>query len=117
MYVNSHLASPDESEGLFSAAIIQSGAIMSPFNNLDITRPMTDFHKKYAEALGCTGEDPKSIVNCMNNISPKELIQQQKMFDECNLLVDNVMPSPNPWKPTFDADSSSHPFFPKDPRE
>ena len=38
MYVNSHLASPDESEGLFSAAIIQSGAIMSPFNNLDITR-------------------------------------------------------------------------------
>ena len=27
------------------------------------------------------------------------------------------MPSPNPWKPTFDADSSSHPFFPKDPRE
>ena len=62
---------------------------------------MTDFHKKYAEALGCTGEDPKSIVNCMNNISPKELIQQQKMFDECNLLVSTNLISQRMIKDNF----------------
>lgn len=110
-FVNSHLASPKGSEGLFSAAIVQSGPLVSTSNHLDDKRPMKEFHIEYAQSFGCKGKDSETLVKCLRKIKPHKLVHNQTMFEECKLMgVD-----PRPWKPTFDGHFSSEPFFEKDP--
>ena len=52
MSVAYHMVAP-ESEGLFSAAILQSGSVHLSFLSMDHYKPLSHFHRQYAQKLGC----------------------------------------------------------------
>jgi len=79
-----HLAAPAASEGLFRAAIIQSGSLDSPFTMLDRKKSMSNLHKEYAEAVGCPSD--QGVLECLQSTSLETFFASALMFDECNLL-------------------------------
>lgn len=111
MSVAYHLAAP-ESEGLFGAAIMQSGSVHMGFLSMDHYKPLSHFHRQYAAKLGCgEGLDTKSIADCLRKLEVSELYSEFFMFDQCNFLPSGGMANPATWKPIYDAKFVRDPFF------
>ena len=107
-----HLAAP-ESEGLFSAAILQSGSVPWNFLSMDHYKPLSHFHRQYARKIGCetTGKDSRSVTECLQKLDLAQLYSEFFMFDQCAFLPSHGMTNPATWKPINDADFSRDPFF------
>ena len=84
MSVSYHLVS-EASEGLFSAAIVQSGPVHRAGLNLDLVRPLAHYHGKYAEKVGCESSSAAAI-DCLRGMPVSDLLLvDMAEFQECNL--------------------------------
>ena len=81
MSVAYHLVAPD-SEGLFSAAILQSGSVHMGFLSMDHYKPLSYFHRQYAQKLGCNDEDTKSMAECLRKMDITDLYSEFFMFEQ-----------------------------------
>jgi len=103
----------DHASGLFRAAILQSGPILSAFAHSD--KNPAFYAKTFSAAVGCDPESNSSnLLSCLQNLSAEEIVSQVRVFDH----EDNVMlNAPNPWKPIFDGHflSTQLPFLSSDP--
>ena len=110
MSVAYHLVAP-ESEGLFSAVILQSGSVHMGFLSMDHYKPLSHFHRQYAQKIGCDEKDTRTMAECLRKLDVAELYSEFFMFEQCNFLPSGGMATPATWKPINDARFSRKPFF------
>ena len=85
MSVSYHLVSK-ASEGLFSAAIVQSGPVHRAGLNLDLVRPLAHYHSKYVDKVGCASSAAAAAIDCLRAMSVADLLLvDMSEFQECNL--------------------------------
>ena len=87
--VTYHLLSR-QSSGLFSAAIIQSGSVISNMLGAGCsTEPVEDLHVKYAARIGC--QSRVNITACLRSKTPQELMSSEFIMhgkEDCALTRD-----------------------------
>ena len=85
MSVSYHLVSR-QSEGLFSAAIVQSGPLHRAGLNLDLVRPLSHYHNMYLDKVGCTSSNKSEAMECLREKSVSDLLLvDMSDLQECNL--------------------------------
>ena len=114
--VSYHLTSR-KSQGLFQAAIIQSGGLEVGGLKIDQFRSIVDLHRDYVEEVGCSFKDNDNIHDCLSSKSTKELYASAKMFDQCNTVTAVEAAFPVIWAPSDDFNIIDDPFFAKNPRQ
>ena len=108
--VLSHLKAPG-SKGLFRAAIAMSGEDGRGKRNMAADKPMSEYHLKAVEEIGCKQADPMEKIRCLQAKDVGDLINITQIFDsDCNLVKD-FLPYPRPWQPTSDFKRTDNPFF------
>ena len=112
--VSYHLASR-KSQGLFQAAIIQSGGLEVGGLKIDNFRSIVSLHKDYAADVGCPFRE--DVHYCLSSKSTQELYASAKMFDQCNTVSAVEAAFPVIWAPSDDFKISTDPFFAKNPRQ
>ncbi|XP_059092886.1 juvenile hormone esterase-like isoform X2 [Tigriopus californicus] len=119
MSVMYHMATPG-SDGLFSAAIAQSGSITgAAFLNFDKTRSLTHYHQQYTQGVGCPESlGAKEQRKCLESLDLATLMDKLNMFEECSFMepiLGSKIVFPAAWKPAFDGNYLRDPLFPEDP--
>ena len=102
-----HTVSPF-SQGLFHKVVAMSGTPSTVF--LKPNRTPKQYAVAFAKKLGCTNEDPESILR---------YLQQQNInmiMKHCTMFLDWDYPNPQPWIPCVDS-FCSQPFLPVSFRE
>ena len=100
-------------QGLFRAAILQSGPILSAFAHSD--KHPAFYCRTFANAVGC---DPSSsgpdLLACLQSLPVEELVRHVRLFDHEDQVMHNA---PSPWKPIQDGLflHEKDAFLPKDP--
>ena len=85
MSVSYHLVSR-QSEGLFSAAIVQSGPLHRAGLNLDLVRPLSHYHNTYLDKVGCTSSNKSEAMECLRKKPLSDLLLvDMSELQECNL--------------------------------
>ena len=99
--------------GLFRAAILQSGPILSAFAHSD--KNPAYYARTFSASVGC---DPTlsstHILDCLQNLDAEQIVSQVRVLDHKDRIMLNA---PNPWKPIFDGHflSTPLPFLSSDP--
>ena len=83
--VSHHLASK-KSEGLFQAAIVQSGSLDIAQLKADVDLDIVQLNKDVAKSLGCTN------LECLQEKSPDEIFGKLFYLDFCNF--GELLPNP-----------------------
>jgi len=94
--------------GLFRAAILQSGPILSAFAHSD--KNPAFYARTFSSSVGCDPQSNSSqILDCLQHLDVENIVSNVRVFDH----EDNVMKNaPQPWKPIFDGHFlSSHQAF------
>ena len=85
--------------GLFRAAVLQSGPVISAYSCSD--RHPAYYTRTLAAALGC---DPllntSLVLQCLQTLPARDIIQHVRIVDQKPDVVKNA---PNPWKPIMDG--------------
>ena len=108
----SYLLASRKTNGLFRAAISQSGGLDQPFLNHDAHHSVPDIHKKLAQKVNCNGDN---VLHCLQDKSVDVILAEQNMFDECNVV--SKLAFPIIWTPSDDSKISKDPFFAKHPKK
>ena len=108
MAVNFHLVSP-QSQGLFHAAILQSGTALGPYTAP--RRPPGSYATELAEVAGCGDKD---TLECLRNMPARKLYLHLLHFNSDSCSVRSDLKRPGPWIPWQDS-SLDRPFLPFSP--
>ena len=83
--VSYHLVSK-QSEGLFGAAIVQSGPVHRAGLNLDLVRPLSHYHSSYVDKVGCASSNKSEVVECLRKMPMSDLLSvDMSELQQCNL--------------------------------
>ena len=83
--VSYHLVSK-QSEGLFGAAIVQSGPVHRAGLNLDLVRPLSHYHNRYLDKIGCASSNKGEVMECLWKMPVSDLLLvDMSELQECNL--------------------------------
>ena len=100
-----------QNQGLFHAAILQSGTALGPYTAP--RRPPGSYAAELAEVAGCGDKD---TLECLRNMPARKLYLHLLHFnsDSCSVRSDLKRPYPGPWIPWQDS-SLDRPFLPFSP--
>ena len=85
--------------GMFSAAILQSGPILSAFSHSD--KHPAYYGRTFAGAVGCNPEANASIIlECLQVTDLEAIVSNIRLFDNKD---NTLLNAPNPWKPIYDG--------------
>jgi len=99
--------------GLFRAAILQSGPVLSAFSHSD--KHPAYYGRTFAAAVGCPPEESSAaIMACLQDRDLATLVRHTRILDNEDKVMVNA---PNPWKPILDGHflPIESAFLPADP--
>ena len=85
--------------GLFRAAILQSGPVLSAFSHSD--KHPAYYGRSLAAAVGCPPEETSAVLlSCLQAKPLHIIVEQTRLFDHEDGVMRNA---PSPWKPLLDG--------------